>query len=293
MSIGLTTSNVTALAIIPATPSWAGPPIIYAGTTNGLFKSINGGTNWTEQSDGLPVTDIVSLAVNPQSPEILYAGTRGTSSFGGADVLVTKLGDNRFSAVFGGTGGEEGGDVVIGPSGNVHVVGTTTSKDFPTLFTAGLLRATNSGGRDVFLSQLSGDGGALLSSVYLGGAGDDWGNGIAVDADENVYIVGETKSVKFPTLNPLQASNRGSSDAFISKIANVFINPSLSIQPLGSEVQLTWNALASAYPLESTTNLQTTGGWVNIGVSPVESNGVLSVSLPATNAAQFFRLGSP
>ncbi|HEX5219723.1 MAG TPA: SBBP repeat-containing protein [Verrucomicrobiae bacterium] len=285
---GLTTSNVTALAINPFNPT-----ILYAGTTSGVFKSEDAGVSWAAQSDGIAVGDIRAVAVNPQSPEILYAGTRGESFFGGADVFVTKLGLNGFSAVFGGTGSEEGGDVVVGPSGNVHVVGTTTSQDFPTLFTAGLLRATNSGGRDVFLSRLSDDGGALVSSVYIGGAGDDWGNAIAVDADENVYIVGETKSVKFPTLNALQGANRGSSDAFLSTIANVFINPSLRIQPFGSEVQLTWNALASDYPLQSTTNLQTTAAWENVGVSPVESNGVLSVFLPATNAVQFFRLVAP
>ena len=54
-----------------------------------------------------------------------------------------------------------------------------------------------------------------------------------------------------------------------------------------------WSVLASDYNLQSNTNLQTVGGWTYVGGVPVQSNGVLSISLPATNSAQFFRLSNP
>ena len=288
VSAGLTTSNVTALAFNPAMPT-----TLYAGTTNGLFKSTDSGATWTAHSEGLAVTRILSLAVNWQSPEMIHAGTSGKSFFGGGDVLVTKLGNNGFSAVIGGSNHEEGGDLVVATSGQVHVTGSTRSTDFPTLFPAGFLRSWNAGNRDVFLSQISEGGNVLLSSVYLGGSGNEWGNAIAVDEDQNIYVVGETRSSNFPTLEALQETYRGSADTFIAKIANVFFSPFLTIQSVGSDVQLSWSTLAADASLQSSTNLQGSGSWIDVNVTPLESNSILSVSLPATNPAQFFRLSAP
>jgi len=44
------------------------------------------------------------------------------------------------------------------------------------------------------------------------------GFGIAVDAGGNAYVTGETLSANFPTQNPLQASNSGNYDAFVTKL---------------------------------------------------------------------------
>ena len=49
----------------------------------------------------------------------------------------------------------------------------------------------------------------LSYSTYLGGSGDDQGDGIAVDAAGNAYVTGYTASTNFPTANPLQADYRG------------------------------------------------------------------------------------
>lgn len=47
---------------------------LFAGTSNGVFISINQGQSWTAVSDGLPATSIFSLAVSGTN---LYAGTAG------------------------------------------------------------------------------------------------------------------------------------------------------------------------------------------------------------------------
>ena len=57
----------------------------------------------------------------------------------------------------------------------------------------------------------------LTYSTYLGGIGNDWGNGIAVDAEGNIYVTGWTASVDFPLANPYQPVIGGSFDVFISK----------------------------------------------------------------------------
>ena len=49
------------------------------------------------------------------------------------------------------------------------------------------------------MTKLNPAGSALVYSTYLGGSGDDNGNGIAVDAAGNAYVTGSTRSTNFPT----------------------------------------------------------------------------------------------
>jgi hypothetical protein len=63
---------VQAIAIDPATPT-----TLYAGTAGGVFKSMNGGGNWSAANNGLTDSDVWALAIDPATPTILYAGTRG------------------------------------------------------------------------------------------------------------------------------------------------------------------------------------------------------------------------
>src|ERR1041384_2631642 len=58
----------------------------------------------------------------------------------------------------------------------------------------------------------------LLFSSYLGGSRDDFGQGVAVDPFDNIYIVGETSSPNYPTDHPFQSQNRGANNAFVTKI---------------------------------------------------------------------------
>jgi uncharacterized repeat protein (TIGR01451 family) len=58
----------------------------------------------------------------------------------------------------------------------------------------------------------------LVYSTFLGGSGQDTGNGIAVDSSGNVYIAGQTVSPDFPTTLPLLAAYGGNADAFVAKL---------------------------------------------------------------------------
>ena len=55
-----------------------GTEMVYAATTVGVFRSLNGGRNWVERMNGMnEVNFIVSLEMDPQRPNVLYAGTTG------------------------------------------------------------------------------------------------------------------------------------------------------------------------------------------------------------------------
>jgi photosystem II stability/assembly factor-like uncharacterized protein len=68
---GLPGPYFAALVIDPRVPSR-----IYAATSNGVFRSENGGGNWTALNDGFPeYTFVHSVAFDPGSADTLYAGT--------------------------------------------------------------------------------------------------------------------------------------------------------------------------------------------------------------------------
>ena len=75
-SIGPEGGIIDALAIDPATPT-----TLYAGTWGGVFKSTNGGTNWSAVNTGLTNTYVRALAIDPATPATLYAGTEGGGVF--------------------------------------------------------------------------------------------------------------------------------------------------------------------------------------------------------------------
>lgn len=59
----------------------------------------------------------------------------------------------------------------------------------------------------------------LVYSTYLGGSGEDVGNGITIDTSGNVYVTGVTGSNNFPADTTLFGSNAGDTDAFVTKLS--------------------------------------------------------------------------
>jgi hypothetical protein len=120
-----------------------------------------------------------------------------------------------YSTYLGGSWYDSGSAIAVDSAGNAYVTGVTNSTDFPTM---NPLQPANGGGYDAFVAKINPAGSALVYSTYLGGSGDDWGNGIAVDGAGNAYVVGQTASTDFPTVNPLQPANGGGYDAFVTKL---------------------------------------------------------------------------
>jgi len=133
----------------------------------------------------------------------------------------------EFSTFLGGTGDEQGtlsnlhylGDVVVDSEGNIIVVGSTSSTDFPVL---NAYQDTFAGNIDVTVSKFSPEG-TLLFSTYLGGSANDWANCVTLDSSDNIIIGGVTGSTDFPLEDPYQDTCMGgtesNADCFITKLA--------------------------------------------------------------------------
>lgn len=281
-------SNVNALAIDPLAPS-----TVYAATSAGLYRSTDAGGSWTLGSD-IVATE---LAINPQTPAEVLAGTYATNSNTLNDAFVTKLTENNlsnypldYSVVLGGTGNDEGWDVDLDPAGNAYVTGRTFSTNFPVVQPLPLQRF-NRGGSDAFVTAIGAGGSALLYSTYLGGRSNDLGFAIEVDLAGNAYVVGQTLSTNFPTHEALQPLAAGMGDAFLAKLI-VIPPPRLNIALSSTNVLVSWPALAFGYVLQSRTNLLT-NTWANVTNTPVLNGDSYTVTLGATNQSRYFRLFSP
>jgi hypothetical protein len=121
----------------------------------------------------------------------------------------------QYSSYLGGSGDDAANGVAVDATGNAHIIGRTSSTNFPS--SLGSLGGGSLGGYDVFVTKVS-NSGAVLWSTLLGGPNYDYGYGIAVDAAGDSYITG-TACSGFPTVNPLAGQSFWSSsysDGFVS-----------------------------------------------------------------------------
>jgi hypothetical protein len=199
-----------------------------------------------------------SVAVDGSGNVFVVGSTRSTSGFplfnpprGGAYYFGTLRGfSNAFianfsgsnlslvwSTYFGGSDFDEAISVAVDGSGNVFVVGSTGSPDFPLANPPGgraHFDNTHNGFLDAFIAKFSGSNLSLVWSTYLGGSSNDEATSVAVDGSGNVFVVGRTGSPDFPLANPpggrayFDNTLDGPSDAFIAKF-------------LGSNLSLVWS----------------------------------------------------
>jgi hypothetical protein len=176
------------------------------------------------------VTGLTAAANFPTTAGAFQPGWASgfVNGFAANDAFITKLSPNGDSLVYssylGGRGTDEAYAITLDANNNAFVTGTTDSVDFPV--TAGVVQPSNAGGQDVFVSKINSTGSALLYSTYLGGAGPDWANALAVDSAQNVYLTGVTVGPDAPvtpgafptTAGAYRVGSSGLYDGFVTKL---------------------------------------------------------------------------
>ena len=148
-------------------------------------------------------------------------GGPGLSYSGDQDAFVANIQRFGYEILYcgyiGGAGTDLGSGIAIDKSGNAYVTGTTDAgAGFPTKTGPWLSPA---GGNDAFVAKVTPSGTELIYSGFIGGAGDDRGTAIAVDAAGNAYVAGTTDSVAgFPVAGGPGAFLSGLTDAFVATV---------------------------------------------------------------------------
>jgi hypothetical protein len=270
-----------------------------------IFSTYSGSTadNWGSTATPGEHGDLYSAGVTNQEAGGVFPATPGafqTTSGGFYDISILKydsLGSRLlFATYLGGANAESPHSLVMNDAGELIVMGSTSSADFPTT-TGAFDRTFNSGpfipwvvgyeyseGSDIIISRFSADGKALLASTFVGGSnndginpldgelsknyGDQLRGDIVPDVSGNVYVSTVTSSLDFPAMNGFSTSyHGGSTDAIIFKM-----DPMLSTIEWGAFVGGTGTDAAHTIKLDAMNNVFAAGG-------------TSSANLPVTAAA--------
>ncbi|MFO0907368.1 MAG: SBBP repeat-containing protein [Isosphaeraceae bacterium] len=233
--------------------------VVYVGATKGVFfteaggvyKSTNGGNSFTPT--GLTSTgqfSLFDLVMDPTDPSTLYeinlefsqVVLRKTTNGGASWSAPVNVSNGVMIAVAPTPGGttvyvaSETQGVLVSTDGAktfnrsnlgvANVVSVAASPSSPSnlyAFTPGRPRnAQFTTATDAFVAKLNPAGTALEYVTYLGGPGQDVGQGIAVDAQGNAYVGGQTIAGGFPTtpgaFQPSSPSALGRYNGFVTKL---------------------------------------------------------------------------
>lgn len=146
-------------------------------------------------------------------------GNRVQFELGGYDPSRTLVIDPilAYSTFVGGFPGFEdnGAGLVVDDAGNVFVAGHTSAANYPL---ANATQGSLAGDQDVVISKLDPSGSTLLFSTFFGGSKVERCEGIALDENGRVYVVGETLSADLPVQNAFQGVFGGIVDGFVARL---------------------------------------------------------------------------
>jgi len=126
-----------------------------------------------------------------------------------------------YCGYIGGSGDDVGWGIAVDGSGQAYVVGWTYSTEASFPVRGGPDLTFNGGDYDAFVAKISADGKQLIYAGYIGGSGNDYGSGIAVDSLGQAYVTGWTPSTaaSFPVRGGPDLTHNGGEDAFVAKVS--------------------------------------------------------------------------
>ncbi|HEY0703667.1 MAG TPA: SBBP repeat-containing protein, partial [Candidatus Acidoferrales bacterium] len=183
----------------------------------------------------------------------------GSSDYFIAKIDPTQAGPNSlvYLTFIGGSAAETGGEIAVDGAGNVALLGTTTSPDYPV--TDGSVRTTGLGGvavNDATITEIDPTGAKLVYSTLFGGNGNEAtvaNGGIAFDSSGNIFVAMDTQSTNLttaPTAAPgpfQEIYGGGASDGFFAIFRPVVTAPTTHLKYctyLGIDAQATLTSVA-------------------------------------------------
>jgi hypothetical protein len=183
---------------------------------------------------------------------------------GNSDFFIAEIDPNasgpsslKFLTFIGGSGTEAGGEIAVDTAGNVAILGTTTSPDYPV--NDGSVRTTGLGGvavNDATITEIDKTFANLVYSAQFGGNGNEAAiapGGIAFDSSGNIFVAMDTASTNLTTApttapGPFQATyGGGDSDGFLAIFRPVVTAPTTHLKYctyLGINAQATLTSVA-------------------------------------------------
>ena len=153
----------------------------------------------------------------------IRAGGYQTTVSGNTDGFIAKFTTDLTTlskvTLLGGSNDDYLRSVVRDISGDIYVVGSSASNNFP--ITGGVYDNSQNLKLDVVVSRLSGDLSTLIASTFLGHSYDDIGYALGVNSDGDILVSGITESASFPTtVGAFDRSHNGTYDIFVSKLGS-------------------------------------------------------------------------
>jgi uncharacterized repeat protein (TIGR01451 family) len=225
-----------------------------AGAANVYLVGTTSSTDVTTLTTFAAYQRCLDTPVNPA------AGTLCNAALTASDAYVARLTNPATSTVatnvslsyfsyLGGSADDAGLALTVDPANGAVVTGSTKSADFPV--TPNSIQGHLLGPQDAFVARLNtvavtGQNSVASWAVYFGGTGTDQGTGVALDANQNVYVAGDTDSTDLQVDRPLAANttNSGGFDAFVAQLATASSlsvtgqlqsGPSQTYSPAGSQ----------------------------------------------------------
>ncbi len=181
---------------------------------------VTGFTTSTDSGTGFPSTTSAFQKSSLAASQFFFTKLN-TAATGAGSVSYSSYLGGSVSASGNPANETQGGGIAVDRSGYVYLTGGTDFTNMPVLNAA---QAASKGGADVFVAKFNPGVAGAAGRVYLtyvGGTGDDVGNGISVDASGSAYVTGSTTSADIAASSTaFQKTPGGGVDALLLKIGN-------------------------------------------------------------------------
>ena len=160
------------------------------------------------------------------SGDFYIAGRTFSTTHSNSNVLLFKIPPTGTPTqlVFGGTTGNDTANAIaIDANGNIYLVGSTSSTDFPVTGTYAAYQSELIGTMNAFVTAITPALNVQIFSTYFGGSVADEAFAVALDSNANIYIAGDTESTNLTVVSSdaFQTYNHGGYDAFLVSFSSI------------------------------------------------------------------------